>query len=656
MRGKLWRHGLALVAFSVAIGGGSANAQELSVVSVSPTKNGLEAGLDVAITVEFDRPVDPTTFTPANFGAFGRWSGRVNGTLQFSNANRTVTLTPNEPLSAGELVSVNLSKNLKAADASPMRNAGYSYQFWTRSRFTGTLDYSGIATMTTGVNTRPYAGVATDLNNDGWLDLTVVNEDTADLRVYLNQSDGTGSFAPYIQPTFPAGNRASPVETQDFNGDGNSDIAVANINANSVSILLGTGTGTYAAQQLIAVGATPRGIAVLDADGDGDADIVNTNFGSNNLSLMLNNGAGVFGAPSYFEGGVNGERSLTAGDMNNDGIADLVVGGFNDSAFRVLRGNGNGTFSQMPSAAAAGGQTWELALGDVNGDGNLDVVSGNGFSENGSVALGAGNGTLGAPVIYNTLVMGDGGNSTPTGMDIGDLDGDGDLDWVVSPFGGTPSAGDWLVLLNDGAGSFSFQREINSQSNPAWAMLADIDNDGDLDLSLVDEEADHVKIFESENLIGDMNYDGGLDLADMAGFHQALADPASYQTMFGPKSVLQGDADGDGDLDFDDAAGFLALLPPGASFADFNADGTVNGADYEFWRSHFGATSGIGLQADGNFDGITDAADYVVWRKANISGLGSSQTAATPAVPEPSTAAICAIALAVATCRILRRR
>ncbi|MCH7578351.1 MAG: VCBS repeat-containing protein, partial [Chloroflexi bacterium] len=70
----------------------------------------------------------------------------------------------------------------------------------------------------------------------------------ADLRVFLNQADGTGSFDDFLQPTFPVNDRASPSEPADFNHDGNTDICVANINTDSVSILLGNGDGTYGPQ------------------------------------------------------------------------------------------------------------------------------------------------------------------------------------------------------------------------------------------------------------------------------------------------------------------------------------------------------------------------------------------------------------------------
>ena len=148
----------------------------------------------------------------------------------------------------------------------------------------------------------------------------MVNEDTADLRVFMNQADGTGLLAPFGESTYAVGNRASPSEAHDFDRDGNTDITVANINDSTVSVLLGNGDGSYAPQQVIPVGMTPRGIAVLDVEGDGDTDIVNTNYDSDNLSLLLNDGSGKFREATFFDGGVAGEWSLMAGDMNNDGI------------------------------------------------------------------------------------------------------------------------------------------------------------------------------------------------------------------------------------------------------------------------------------------------------------------------------------------------
>ncbi len=47
---------------------------------------------------------------------------------------------------------------------------------------------------------------------------------------------------------------------------------------------------------------------------------------------------------------------------------------------------------------------------------------------------------------------------------------------------------------------------------------------------------------------------------------------------------------------------------------DYDRDNDVDQNDRTFWATHFGATAGLGLQADGNNNGAVDAADYNIWR------------------------------------------
>ncbi|MEQ8849964.1 multicopper oxidase domain-containing protein [Botrimarina sp.] len=70
---------------------------------------------------------------------------------------------------------------------------------------------------------------------------------------------------------------------------------------------------------------------------------------------------------------------------------------------------------------------------------------------------------------------------------------------------------------------------------------------------------------------------------------------------------------------------------------DYDQDGLVAMADYELWRTSYGATGDT--LADGNNDGVVDAADYTIWRDA----FAASQSPAT--VPEAATAASAALAL-----------
>jgi hypothetical protein len=460
----------------------------IQVVSISPAARTLGAPVNSEITVEFDRPVDAGTIDPYSFWAFGKWSGTVQGTYSFSAGDTIVTLTPDTPFSAGEQVMVILSHDIAGADGSALRSAGYSYQFWVAAGVIS-REYDHIQTLSSrhdpGPNTRSYGGVGTDLNNDGYLDLSIVNEDTADVRVFLNRADDSGTFDPFLEPPNPVNTQASPSEPSDFDRDGNADLAIANIATQSVSILLGNGDGTYAPQQEVIVGPSPRGITVLDVDGDGDIDIANTNFGSpGSVSILRNDGAGIFGPPTFFDGGGSEEWALGAGDMNADMILDLVVGLRSGPTIAIHTGNGDGTFS-AGGTQDAGGLTWMLNVGDVNGDSHEDVIGANGFSHNGSILLGDGTGQLAPPVIYPT-------DPFALATDIGDVDGDGDLDWVTSSF-----SGDWFLFENTGAGSFQFDQEFLAPAAASCALLLDINNDGFLDLALIDEIADEIHIYKN---------------------------------------------------------------------------------------------------------------------------------------------------------------
>ncbi len=486
---------------------GAAAAGELTVVSTEPPAHTLAAPVRAAIVVHFDQPVLPASVTPASFRAFGRWSGVVSGTRVLSDGDQTVSLVPDAPLFFGESVMVVLSHDLQAAGGAALRPAGYSYQFWTAA-MPANMSFAQLDTMTTRTvptqSSRAYGGIASDLDGDGWADLTIVNEDTADLRVFMNHADGSGMYADFMQPTFPVNDRASPSEPADFNNDGIVDVCVVNINTNSVSILLGVGDGTFGPQQEVVVGGVPRGIAVLDVDGDGDLDIANTNTGSNNLSLLVNDGSGGFSAPSFFEGGGFGEWALAAADMNDDGILDLVVGARTSQTIVISLGNGDGTFTVGPPQNA-GGLVWMLVVGDLNGDGAEDVATANSSNNNGAILLGNGDGSLQPAVIYGT-------DSFPLATDLGDLDGDGDLDWVTSSFNG-----DWRLFRNVG-GAFGFVTEFPAPQAASCSLMVDIDNDRDLDLVLVDELQDVVILMTNSGItpLGDLNHDGAVDAADLA--------------------------------------------------------------------------------------------------------------------------------------------
>jgi hypothetical protein len=85
------------------------------------------------------------------------------------------------------------------------------------------------------------------------------------------------------------------------------------------------------------------------------------------------------------------------------------------------------------------------------------------------------------------------------------------------------------------------------------------------------------------------------------------------------------------------------FAPPIAG--DFNADGIVDAADLDRWTAGLGTSdAATHWQGDANGDQIVDGADLLIWQR-NI-GMTAS-TAIAGAVPEPQSAALITIALAV---------
>lgn len=84
---------------------------------------------------------------------------------------------------------------------------------------------------------------------------------------------------------------------------------------------------------------------------------------------------------------------------------------------------------------------------------------------------------------------------------------------------------------------------------------------------------------------------------------------------FGPEDL--------GVADLESVHGILEYAPPEQLDGDYNTDGSVDGNDYQVWRSNFGST--LNLAADGNHDGVVNAADYTVWRN-NLGAISASQS------------------------------
>ncbi len=456
------------------------------VLSVTPFSQSMTASTLTEVTALFDSALDATTINESSIMVLGRWSGIAQGTFTLESDGKLVRFVPSRPFSAGELVTVSLSKRILSESGDTL-SYGYAWNFWIASSV-GTLDLTevdrlSVLQMGEG-HIQPYGAHAADMNHDGYTDLTIPNEVSDDVRVFLN--DGAGGYDGFTIHPIPNGSSASANEAGDLNGDGNIDLVVGSGGNDRMCVFIGDGTGGFSSATSYQAGSSVRGVALMDLEGDGDMDVVTTNRSASNLSIFKNNGDGTFQPRQNMEGNGSQETACAPADANKDGILDLFVGAFASNEMILLLGDGNGGLV-FSSKVSAGGSPWVIAAGDVNGDGNVDVVSANSFANNAAVILGDGQGGLLPAVTYPV------GNFA-LAVDLGDVDGDGDLDMVTSNY----SSADWTMYENDGNGTFINPRIFAASSAGSCATLHDRDNDGDLDMTGIDEEDDLIFLFEND--------------------------------------------------------------------------------------------------------------------------------------------------------------
>lgn len=323
-----------------------------------------------------------------------------------------------------------------------------------------------------------------DYNNDGYVDLYIVNGSTLDdlldpsgrshrTQNYLYRNNGDGTFTDVT--------RAAGVEGK------------------------GWGCGAVAA----------------DYDNDGHVDLFVYNYGPN--ILYKNNGNGTF-TDVTAHAGLAGDNVWSGGaafgDYDKDGFLDLYVSGYIDLDVRnppklhcsfegvpvtacgplglkgapdtLYHNNGNGTFTDVTAQAGVTDKKlyygFSVGFEDLDGDGWPDIVVMNDSTPN-YFYRNKGNGTfeeIGATagIAYN----GDGLEQSYMGLAIGDIDNDGWMDLASTTF----ADDNFALFHNDGHGIFSdisYPSGIAAPTIPylGWATsFLDYNNDGWKDLFFVE--------------------------------------------------------------------------------------------------------------------------------------------------------------------------
>jgi hypothetical protein len=315
-------------------------------------------------------------------------------------------------------------------------------------------------------------------------------------------------------------------------------------------------------------------VDLADLDGDGNVDILVANGGNysspgtavptrvwKNLGTWSTAGARCMEISAQAVGGFTGlSRTIRAVDIDKDGDLDIITGGAYQSQLKLYVKDGaqwGDASSRLPQQLTS---VHDVEPGDVDGDGDMDLL----ISDTGPT-----NPSPGAPGGRTKLYLNDGqGNftdATATNMpdilvkwswdvELVDVDNDWDLDAAISCKYCTTS----YIFKNDGTGHFTDDpNALPHFGNNYEFEPMDIDNDGDLDLATVNDAGnlrDHIFVND-----GTGKYTDG-SATRLTG----TANPSNDDN-----AVVFLDVDSDGDADM-----FVAALGAGSGDRLLLNDGT----------------------------------------------------------------------------------
>jgi uncharacterized repeat protein (TIGR01451 family) len=385
-----------------------------------------------------------------------------------------------------------------------------------------------------GVDAVSLAGV--DMDEDGHLDVVMVHR--ADARVYVLLADADGGFG---RTDVPLAGDIEAVALGDLNHDGRLDI-VTGVNVRDAS-------------------GSPAGAKISALLGSGEGEFA----GPIDLELSLPSHVRSVSFAGFRLGDVDDDGHLDLLFVGNDGFQ--IVQGVGRTRFLALaRGQGDGTFAEPEYLSASffisdiGG----VALTDVNGDGHLDVAVSHGISNallprDLTVYFGQGTGDFREPVSYFVDIS---SGARPFRIDDGDIDNDGDVDFVGAGGGQLIAVKqrdmDLQGSLAFDAGAGEFHIEGTRYFDDQVLVTADPSGTVTVEMRWLDAEgAPHTLIESSHGVpVSSIVFEhgfGDFQVDNQTGQTVELVPPFLRETYVAGEDndavPLLGDLDGDGNLD-----------------------------------------------------------------------------------------------------------
>jgi hypothetical protein len=498
-----------------------------TVTAMDPAPRSLQ-GSRTIVNVDFSEPLDADALVPASVSVTD-----ANGSTVFGNISLTgsrLTFVPFEPWPSG-VYTVRLGTGLvdlagnalrprswsftveaeapTAVSLSPARDADdVALDAVLRAQFSEALDASTVpghvhlidlssgaevpATVTLAdprtITVRPQAALQRATRYIVQFDPAITDRHGNPLmmsQAWIFSTDpGLFGYPALVRPHFAP----EAVAVGDVNHDGLDDVVMSTYlsfdaeNDFKLVVYLQRPDGTLAEPVRYANASysdcKTSSLAIADLDGDGRKDIALAQGGCG-VEIFLQRPDGTLASGNWLPYAES--HRVRAADLNGDGLADLV--GMSAETGQVATWYQVGGRISLPTfypAGATGGSVFtagDLDVGDLNGDGRPDIVLSSPSGDPArsiSVLYQQADGRYGSP-----LALSVDGSWAARGVALGDLNGDGRGDLAVTWGGAAPAA--LSVYYQRSDGTLAPPVTLTSLDYPGAIEIADLNQDGRLD-------------------------------------------------------------------------------------------------------------------------------------------------------------------------------
>jgi len=445
--------------------------------------------------------------------------------------------------------------------------------------------------------------VYSDLDGDSYLDIVAVNGGQMNPSPTMTISYGAsgGEFeSPIVIPTLTIG---QAIDAGDLNGDGRPDIVVASSYHNRLAVFLNQGNRRFAAPWLSAPPDPPYGgdpntsvgeffdVAIADFSGDGQNDVVALQDQINQrLRFFKFSGQGlltVFETIDQLETDTSYERVMEVGDINGDTRPDIVFAGggpFGARNISFVFGQPAGGVLTLAYGFGVQDTTVGVDISDLDNDGDNDLAVA--FLDTTT------------PIRHSLQVFQNNSGPVftalpqmfleypfpPTDITTDDFNNDGNCD-IGALIGSVQNSGLMVLVMNgDGDGTFT-EDNYFATSASASIFSADIDHDGTVD------------ILTASHFVDATNYTEGLNTVSILLNDRSQGFEVPVVTPWGPNFIDAGDFNSDGFTDLASSWATSFTTPSGV-------DIMINDQEGGFVEEvHHPSPAALNGMKTGDFDG-----------------------------------------------------